>query len=129
MYRWTNERRRRLADLWEAGLRADRITLIMTGLTEHEVYSQAVQLGLMGWEKKKEPVAHYRIAPATPRQALARPLKSKPKRARKEHVSPLPKLLGRKTGDCEWPADDDYCGAPAFDRKPYCPEHLAESHR
>lgn len=134
---WTDERVAELSKLWETGYSASAIGK-MLGVSKNAVVGKAHRMRL---EARPSPIRRDQrvrmrrrvpmpirlndLRPAT----VATPVPAAP--------PPAPRLAVRRDGkgpNCLWPhgdpgdADFHFCGAPAVESKPYCPEHCARAY-
>lgn len=121
---WTDERIKRLKELWDKGLSASQIASDLgEGVTRNAVIGKAHRMGLSSRPSpvKAEPAAKPRKAPAP----------KKEKKPAKKYVT----LLDLTERMCKWPighpGDDDFhfCGKPSVPGMPYCAEHCSMAYQ
>ncbi len=127
---WTDERITELTRLWTAGYSASAIGR-MLGVSKNAVVGKAHRMRLQG---RPSPIRRDQRAPARRRV----PMPSQPMDRRPAAPVPPPRwtVRRREAGGpaCLWPlgdpgeADFHFCGAPAVEGKPYCPEHCARAY-
>lgn len=121
---WTDERIKRLKELWDKGLSASQIASDLgEGVTRNAVIGKAHRMGL---SSRPSPV---KAEPAS------KPRKSPPPRKEKKPSRKYVTLLDLTERMCKWPighpGDDDFhfCGKPAAPGMPYCAEHCAMAYQ
>ncbi|MFC5342920.1 GcrA family cell cycle regulator (plasmid) [Brevundimonas staleyi] len=141
---WTEDRVDSLKKLWIDGLSASQIARQLGGgVTRNAVIGKVHRLGLTG---RAEPSRPRRAAPMPPRPGRVaqarprtspppRPVPPPPARPAAARFDPALALDGTATAAtlgahmCKWPIGDPgsdafrFCGRPAPNRDPYCPEH------
>jgi len=135
---WTDERVAELTRLWESGYSASAIGRLL-GVSKNAVVGKAHRLRL---QSRPSPIRRDQRVPA--RRRVPMPMKPAPIRAtaavepqigiRKELP---PRLAARRDGKgpgCLWPLGDPgepdfhFCGMPAVEGKPYCPDHCSRAY-
>lgn len=140
---WTDERVAELTRLWESGYSASAIGRLL-GVSKNAVVGKAHRLRL---QSRPSPIRRDQRVPA--RRRVPMPVKPVPTRttaavettpdeARKELPrQPAPRFAAPRDGKgpgCLWPlgdpgeADFHFCGRPAVEGKPYCPDHCARAY-
>lgn len=121
---WTAEADARLIGLYGQGLSYGAIALAMGRGSKNEIGGRLDRLAKKGLVEKQGRV-FFR-----PRQDAAPARQPRGKR----RAPPAPALVLGKQGCC-WPLWNDrerpthqYCGAPAIEGRPYCPEHHARAY-
>lgn len=115
---WTDERIKRLKQLWEKGLSASQIASDLgEGVTRNAVIGKAHRMGLAS---RPSPV---KAEPAKPKKTAV------PKKASRKDTKQYVTLLDLTERMCKWPighpgdADFHFCGKPSVPSMPYCKEH------
>lgn len=115
---WTDDRIKRLKELWEKGLSASQIAKDLgEGVTRNAVIGKAHRMGL---SSRPSPVKT---------ETAAKPRKPAPVKAEKKQVKKVVTLLDLTERMCKWPighpGDDDFqfCGKPSAPGLPYCKDH------
>lgn len=104
---WTDERVERLKELWGKGMSASEIAEAIGEVSRNAVIGKAHRLGLSIRAKKEV----RRIS------------------------SPVSTIISIADKKCKWPIGDPrdcefhFCGHPAHDKLPYCPEHAAKAYQ
>lgn len=133
---WTDDRVKRLSQLWRDGLSAAAIAHALGGVSRNAVIGKLHRLGLAGRSKPSRPGRLKPRSGSAPRQTkLQRP---QVLRAWPPIAEPIPAnegadivSLGRR--DCRWPigdpkaADFAFCGRPV-ERGAYCAIHGARAY-
>jgi GcrA cell cycle regulator len=141
-YNWNEAAVERLKTLWFSGFTALEIGRIF-GVSRNSIIGKAHRLGWTGMQRKKRP----KLAIEKKVAALdAPPPEPKPKRVHApaqlltsiKQVSKHPAigsfgLMDLRYGVCKWPEGEQppysYCGAPALENGPYCPDHHRRAHQ
>lgn len=116
---WTDDRIKKLKELWEKGLTASQISQELGGITRNAVIGKAHRLGLSG---RPSPVK------TTAKKSAAR---KKPKEPEAELVT----LLTLTERMCKWPighpGDEGFhfCGKESEVGQPYCPDHADQAYQ
>jgi len=133
---WTEERIAELSRLWDTGYSASAIGK-MLGVSKNAVVGKAHRMRLEARPspiRRDQRVRMRRRVPMPIRLSELRP-SSSPTPA--TPPPPAPRLAARRDGkgpNCLWPHGDPgdkdfhFCGAPAVENKPYCPEHCARAY-
>lgn len=141
---WTDERVSELSRLWELGYSASAIGR-MLGVSKNAVVGKAHRMRL---ESRPSPIRRDHRAPVRRRVPMpARPLVPRTVAVSMPASAPAPRLAiprvaaprlaVRRDGkgpNCLWPhgdpgeSDFHFCGEPAIDGKPYCPDHCARAY-
>ncbi|HEY5598213.1 MAG TPA: GcrA family cell cycle regulator [Kiloniellales bacterium] len=133
---WTEERVTELSRLWETGYSASAIGK-MLGVSKNAVVGKAHRMRLEARPspiRRDQRVRMRRRVPMPIRLNDLRPAAAPPPTPA---APPAPRLAVRRDGkgpNCLWPigdpgeADFHFCGAPAAESKPYCPEHCARAY-
>ena len=117
---WTEERLKKLRDLWDKGLSISQIGEEL-GVTRNAIAGKAHRLGL---PKRQSPIS------SKAKKAAAKPAEEK--KAVPTRELPLRLALRKITWSrsaCAWPTGDpktvefSFCGAKIVPGKPYCQEH------
>ncbi len=134
---WTEERVSELSRLWETGYSASAIGK-MLGVSKNAVVGKAHRMRL---EARPSPIR--RDQRVRMRRRVPMPIRLNDLRPAAAPAPtptpppPAPRLAVRRDGkgpNCLWPigdpgeADFHFCGAPAAESKPYCPEHCARAY-
>jgi len=132
---WTEERVAELSKLWDTGYSASAIGK-MLGVSKNAVVGKAHRMRL---EARPSPIR--RDQRVRMRRRVPMPIRLNDLRPAPTPVPapppPAPRLAPRRDGkgpNCLWPhgdpgeADFHFCGSPAVDGKPYCPEHCARAY-
>jgi len=137
---WTDERVAELTRLWETGYSASAIGRLL-GVSKNAVVGKAHRLRL---QSRPSPIRRDQRVPA--RRRVPMPVKPAPTRSAapidpqgemRQEPPPAPRLAARRDGKgpgCLWPlgdpgeADFHFCGQPAVEGKPYCPDHCARAY-
>jgi len=132
---WTDERVAELSKLWDTGYSASAIGK-MLGVSKNAVVGKAHRMRL---EARPSPIRrdqHVRMRRRVPMPIRLSKLRSVPTPVPAQPL-PTPRLAVRRDGkgpNCLWPhgdpgeADFHFCGAPAVEGKPYCPQHCARAY-
>ena len=152
---WTDERVELLKKLWADGLSASQIAAQLGGVTRNAVIGKVHRLNLSGRAKPASSGPRQRKprTSGSPHRPGGRHYTAG-NTALKTHASPAPRrlptpaalkdivvpislnvsLLSLTDAMCKWPqgdpGDEDFhfCGAPAVEGKPYCPDHCARAY-
>ncbi len=132
---WTDERVAELSKLWDTGYSASAIGK-MLGVSKNAVVGKAHRMRL---EARPSPIR--RDQRARMRRRVPMPIRLSELRPVSAPAAPppppAPRLAVRRDGkgpNCLWPHGDPaeaefhFCGAPAVEGKPYCPEHCARAY-
>ena len=130
---WTEERVSELTRLWETGSSATVIGKTL-GVTKNAVIGKAHRMRLRA---RPSPIRHDHPGPV--RRRVPMPVRPAAPRSMilPASPSPAPRLVVRRDGkgpNCLWPhgdpqdSDFHFCGAPAVEGKPYCPEHCGRAY-
>lgn len=130
---WTDERVTELSRLWETGYSASAIGK-MLGVSKNAVVGKAHRMRL---EARPSPIRrdqHIRMRRRVPMPVRLSELRPAPAAV---PAAPAPRLAAHREGkgpNCLWPHGDPgevdfhFCGAPAVEGKPYCPQHCARAY-
>ena len=132
---WTDERIAELSKLWDTGYSASAIGK-MLGVSKNAVVGKAHRMRLAARPSPIRRDQHVRMRRRVPmpiRLSEHRPVVT-PAPA---PLPPVHRLAARRDGkgpNCLWPHGDPgdldfhFCGAPAVEGKPYCPQHCARAY-
>jgi len=131
---WTDERISELSRLWDSGYSASAIGR-MLGVSKNAVVGKAHRMRLAS---RPSPIRRERRIPVRRRVPLLTKLVDhQPSVSPPPPPPPEPRLAARTDGkgpNCLWPIGDPrqvdfhFCGAPAVEGKPYCPDHCARAY-
>ncbi len=116
---WTDDRIKKLKELWEKGLTASQISQELGGITRNAVIGKAHRLGLSG---RPSPVK------STTKRTTS-------KKKAKEPEAELVTLLTLTEHMCKWPighpGDDGFhfCGKDSEPGQPYCQDHADQAYQ
>ncbi len=128
---WTDERVTELAKLWDSGYSASVIGR-MLGVSKNAVVGKAHRMRL---QSRPSPIRRDRSTPV--RRRVPMPVRLHQDRPMAPPPPPAPRWTARTDGkgpNCLWPLGDPgepdfhFCGDPAVEGKPYCPDHCARAY-